>query len=484
VSGDLFLVRHDTDGTHLWSTAFTPTGGFASADVVAADASGRIFVGGTLYGFGGDATIDFGGGPLSGNNALYLAGFDAAGGHLFSRVVGPGSWRDLATGGGRVVGTGYTYGSVDFGGGAVGGAGGSDAFVGCVDAAGAHQWSTAYGDGGDQGGMGVAVDAAGAVALAATTTGGIDFGGGTLTPTTTVGLCLVRLDATGSHQWSRIFDGAFSGGGGILAVLDLDISADGDVALGGQMNGSCDFGGGALTSNGQGDAFLAVYDAAGIHQWSAAYGGSVTDFVSGVAFDASGGILVAGNFLSTNCSFGGGSFTPSGFGADFFVAHYDAAGAHQWSAAYGANGQWRIGVGIPTDGTFFLWGNGAAELDFGGGPLAAAQLFHAELEGAGAATDAAPLRPGARLEQNLPNPFNPVTTIRFHLAAEAPVRLEVYDVAGRRLSVLLRRVLPAGEHRVIWDGRDDRGGAVASGTYFYRLVAGEQVLSRTMILVK
>jgi len=87
-------------------------------------------------------------------------------------------------------------------------------------------------------------------------------------------------------------------------------------------------------------------------------------------------------------------------------------------------------------------------------------------------TDTAPLpvRPRAVLHQNDPNPFNPTTAIRFELEAADDVRLAIYDVAGRRVRLLLEAMMPAGrDHRVVWDGIDDHGRAVRSGVYIYRL---------------
>ena len=56
-----------------------------------------------------------------------------------------------------------------------------------------------------------------------------------------------------------------------------------------------------------------------------------------------------------------------------------------------------------------------------------------------------------------------------HLPREGPVALNVYDLLGRRVRTLVDRVLPAGEQRVLWDGRDASGQAVAPGVYFARL---------------
>jgi hypothetical protein len=83
-----------------------------------------------------------------------------------------------------------------------------------------------------------------------------------------------------------------------------------------------------------------------------------------------------------------------------------------------------------------------------------------------------------------PNPFNPQTTIRFSIAGESPVRLEVYGLDGRRIAVLVDETLPAGSHEAVWQGRDDTGRRVASGVYFSRLLAGSQSQVRKMTLMK
>jgi len=88
------------------------------------------------------------------------------------------------------------------------------------------------------------------------------------------------------------------------------------------------------------------------------------------------------------------------------------------------------------------------------------------------------------LHQNYPNPFNPSTTIRFALKGSGPSILAVYNITGQRVRTLVDRVLPAGEHSVIWDGRDEAGAEAASGLYFYRLTTSGQELTRKMVLLK
>lgn len=94
---------------------------------------------------------------------------------------------------------------------------------------------------------------------------------------------------------------------------------------------------------------------------------------------------------------------------------------------------------------------------------------------------------GARLtlEASSPNPFGPSTVVRFSLpTAAAHVSLGVFDVAGRRVRALHDGPVDAGAHERAWDGRNDAGGRVASGTYFVRLVAGERTLVRKATLLQ
>jgi hypothetical protein len=92
--------------------------------------------------------------------------------------------------------------------------------------------------------------------------------------------------------------------------------------------------------------------------------------------------------------------------------------------------------------------------------------------------------PRFALHSNVPNPFNPTTTIRFELATAGPARLVVYDVGGRRVRTLVEAGLGAGPHEAIWDGRDAAGHAVASGLYWARLESAGQSAVRRLALVR
>jgi len=127
--------------------------------------------------------------------------------------------------------------------------------------------------------------------------------------------------------------------------------------------------------------------------------------------------------------------------------------------------------------------------DFGGGSVVEAGVDEFSLSGYlmpdPTAVDESAVPGRLTLLQNVPNPFNPKTEIRFGLPAAATADLKVYDATGRLVRTLLRgESLGAGYHRVSWDGTDEHGKAASAGVYFYVLEAGAERSSNKMLLLK
>jgi uncharacterized lipoprotein YddW (UPF0748 family) len=116
--------------------------------------------------------------------------------------------------------------------------------------------------------------------------------------------------------------------------------------------------------------------------------------------------------------------------------------------------------------------------DFGVGELADTSSFYLTVNPA-SGIDSELLPERLELSQNYPNPFNPITIIKFNLPQTARVTLEVYDLLGKRVTELINADLEYGSHSFVFDGSD-----LPSGQYFYRLVTGEKVLTRKMVLMK
>lgn len=93
-----------------------------------------------------------------------------------------------------------------------------------------------------------------------------------------------------------------------------------------------------------------------------------------------------------------------------------------------------------------------------------------------------PFSTGTR--QNFPNPFNGGTTIEYSLSSPSGIRIDIFNSLGRHIQTLVDRQMPAGVHTVHWDGTNRQGEPVASGVYFYRLVAGSHMQTRQMTLLK
>ncbi len=88
------------------------------------------------------------------------------------------------------------------------------------------------------------------------------------------------------------------------------------------------------------------------------------------------------------------------------------------------------------------------------------------------------------LQPNHPNPFNPSTTLKFSLAHDSRVKLTIHDVKGRAVRTLVSGDRTAGDHNVVWDGRDDGGEAVGSGVYFVRVETRDGVDAQKISLIK
>ncbi len=145
---------------------------------------------------------------------------------------------------------------------------------------------------------------------------------------------------------------------------------------------------------------------------------------------------------------------------------------------------------IPAGGTAvvaFAMCAGTSLADLQAVSRAAQTKYDTVLSGGSAVEETAGvIGPVYALEQNVPNPFNPATRIAYRVPDAADdVTLKIYNLAGQLVRTLAGGPRAAGGHEAVWDGKDDAGRAVASGTYFYELRAGGQLLqSRKMQLMK
>lgn len=378
-NSEVFVVKLDRSGAHLWSRAF-PGGGLDTANAVALGANGDVFVTGSA------GQIDFGGGVMSPNGTsrdlfvVRLKGTD--GSHMWSKLLG-GTGIDQGLGiavdknGDVIVGGASTSASFSLGGPTFTGNGLDDALVVKLNGAtGAHLWSVSTGTVGNDSVEAVTTDSAANVALVgvfngSTTdlSGGVNFGTTLLKSVGLRDIMMVKLAGNdGSEMWAK-------SAGSPNDDFGFAIAADPSDALwltGQRASGLIDFGGGALANFGSFDVYAVKLAAGGAHVWSAAFGGSAIDAGHSVAMDGFNPVLT-GSYASTNLDFGSGVLPGNGGKFAPYVAELaGASGAHLFSAGAATTGDAFGAVAVGPGGNVVRAGRFTGTLDVGAGGMTSA----------------------------------------------------------------------------------------------------------------
>jgi hypothetical protein len=224
-------------------------------------------------------------------------------------------------------------------------------------------WSKRFGDAADQSAEEVTLDAAGNVVITGYASGSIDFGKGPLTATGTKAALVAKLSPGGDAMWASIYGDEARG-------LGVDVSPEGDVAVTGAFKGTIDLGGGKISGGGSNDTlFVGLLDAQGKHVWSHAYGSGSAQGTT-VAIDSKGKVIVGGTF-SGGINFGASNMTSKG-GFDAFLLKLDSVGCHVFSRVFGNEVyQATQNVTLDASGNILVTGNFAGVADFGAGALTA-----------------------------------------------------------------------------------------------------------------
>lgn len=275
----------------------------------------------------------------------------------------------------------------------------------------------------------------------------------------------------------------------------FSVTVDGEVIWAGSQDGlnrSVDGGESWTTLRCTGDAdgptankiaALAFRDSSGVRQlWAAAWTTFTSKEVSGLAVTGDTGrtwrTALTGQRV-WNLFFNAG---------DIFAA----ADSGLWFSGDGGNNFVNLSVGKlpPATPVYSVAMTGDGRLWVGTG----AGLYHVLYSGAyweavdyirlSAADNPAPRPDLLRLGPCRPNPFNPETTIDFTLPKTGRVEATIYDILGRRQRTLADATMTAGEHQIVWDGRDDHGRTLHSGVYFCRFTDGLSTATQRLILLR
>ncbi len=297
---DVYLVKLDPGGSHLWSERFGDCNWQNVVDA-ASDGSNLVVTGGF------ESTLDFGTTLITsvGARDLFVAKLDAAGTVLWARGFGDAGeqfgYGIAVDPAGNVLVTGSFSGTIDFGGGPMVASVGADAFLVKLDSSGNYLWARQFGIDGGQVGGDVVVDVFGNVISTGVTNGRVDFGGGVLTPAGT-NLYVAAYGADGTYRWGALFGTTWANPGRLFA------DPAGNTLITGSFLDSIDFGGGPLTTGPGGKMmFLAKLAPDGSSIWSEAYGDPTNPSGatgSAVVIDPSAMAVVYANFEGT-ATFGG-----------------------------------------------------------------------------------------------------------------------------------------------------------------------------------
>ena len=168
---------------------------------------------------------------------------------------------------------------------------------------------------------------------------------------------------TGQLRWAKRWGGASADNGWAITT-----DGSGNVLVGGSFTGTVGFGGGALSSGGMDDAFVAKYLSDGTPVWSRRMGGTGNDGVRGIAVDRSGNVFVTGYFQNA-VDFGGGALSSAGLN-DIFVAKYSATNGFLWAKRFGSTGDDEgFGVAVDGNGDVLVTGVYTTSVNFGGSTL-------------------------------------------------------------------------------------------------------------------
>jgi hypothetical protein len=421
---DMWLIKTDANGDTTWTRTF----GGAEDDAgrsVQQTRDGGFIVAGTTNSSG------------AGGDDIWLVRVDAGGNRVWSKTLGgagqeAGGWvQQTGDGGFIIVGTTRSYG-----------AGSCDVWLIKTDVSGDTVWTRTYG--GSAADIGNAVqqtDDAGFIITGFTESrgaGGRD-------------VWLVKTNAGGDTIWTRTFGGP-GGDEGSSVRQTQD---------GGYVIASC------TESEGLYDAWLIRTDASGSKIWDMAFGGTGDDWGNSVQPTQDGGCVMAGET----------DYYEGGF-YDAWLIRTDANGDTVWTNTYGgADDDYGNSVQQTTDRGYVVAGY---TFSFG---ATSDNVYLIKTDSLGlvsavAEPKASPTRAPALSLTCEPNPFRTRTAISLQLAADSPAEVAIFDAGGRRVRTLTVHREPC----TVWDGRDDYGQPLASGTYFMRLVAAGQHATTRLVL--
>jgi len=311
---DIVLVKLSPAGTYLWDRVYGGTTGTDNTRGLAIDSSNNVLLVGS---FGG--TVNFGGGPrvAQGSDSMIIK-VDSNGTYLWDAPIsGAGSdwmYAGAVDNAGNIWVSGFFTGTADYGMGPMISSGGNDVPLLRYNSSGTLTLSQKFGGTASEWGWDITVDpvSQGPIIAGYSNSVSIDYGGGLRSGSGTSNIFVVKHTSSGAYVWDKHFDFAVN-----QEAYAVEADAAGNVYLGGDIEGTVNFGLGPVTSVGSDDAFVLKLDASGTPLWQSVWGGSSSDGVDEIALAPNGSLRVGGIFLSANVDFDPGPGV--GLGSAVFI---------------------------------------------------------------------------------------------------------------------------------------------------------------------
>ncbi len=487
---DIFLAKYSPAGVHIWSVAGGGSDNDRVHDIDVASTGGVAVAGETsspIFTMGGASDT------TNGQSDAFAVQYSSGGVFGWSRVWGGTSmdvahsiaWR---TGTNSIVVSGTYRATVDFGvGPAHTAAGFADFFLAEVKVWGVMSAADVFGGTGDEKWTSVCIDQNNDVIFAGTFENKIDFGNGALTALGDQDACLVKIPSIGgAATWSQNFGGTAAGD----ACWSTSVATDGsNLYLTGFLLGSADLGSGTMTSAGGSDVWVAAYKSGGIPTWSVLGGSIQSDF--GNQIDYYNGRLSVAGLVQGNANFGPLQVTSAG-DYDALLLVYDVSGNIEYAKSGGGSSYDEATQAAFDSNGICMVGTFRGTADFGGIQLInpvntvgdGFMVRYVENSSVGVTGAIVPVLHGLTLGAAQPNPFRDITVLEYASEGDGGIRsADVFDVAGRLVRTLNRDGV-AQVGRIRWDGRNDRGVSVSAGVYFIRVSDGLSATGRRVTVVR
>lgn len=390
------------------------------------------------------------GGLLTGGNDFYTIKYDQSGNVIWGRRYNHSANKEdiayalASDGAGNIFVTGYSntgllmandnYATIKY------------------SPAGTQQWAAFYnGPGNNQDrAYAIVIDNAGNPVVTGSSMSGSDA--------STEDYATVKYDQNGNQQWAARYNGPGNNQDRAYAIV---VDNSGNTYVTGESMGS-----------GSGMDYSTVkYNPSGSQQWASRYNGpgNNQDRAYAIVVDNSGNSYVTGSSRS-------GSTQST---EDYATVKYDPSGAEEWNIRYNGSGgseDRAYAIVVDNSNNVYITGESRNDALIGSEDYLTIK-YNDGNKVVGIVSTEIPAE--NKLSVNYPNPFNPLTSIRFDLNQSRFVSLIVYDVKGNRVQSLVEGKLNAGRYEIQWDATNH-----PSGVYFYRMNAGAYSETRKMILVK